>query len=42
MKKGMTPRVDPGFLKMRIGPPYPQRVVKGDSMGRFLAYDPYC
>ena len=23
-------------VKMRIGPPYPMRVVKGDEMGRFL------
>ena len=29
------PREDPGF-KSRMCPPYPQRVVKGDLMGRFL------
>ena len=26
----------PRDFKMRMGPPYPQRVVKGDYMGRFL------
>ena len=29
-------RRDPGGLRMRIGPPHVQRVIKGDLMGRFF------
>ena len=30
------PPPPPGGIKMRIGPPYPQRVLKGDYLGRLL------
>ena len=36
LQPNVIPYWDPGRFKMRISPPYPQRVVKGEWIGRFL------